>query len=105
MKLATLGTTKISILVLALITGVIHLTLGGPLFILNGLGYLALTAAYILKPGFLKPVQAYLGWIFLGFAAVTVVMYFIMADPIVSGLGLFTKAVEVVLIVQLLRDR
>ena len=106
MKLAALGPTKTTILALAIITGIIHLLLGGPLFILNGLGFLALAGAYVLQPAFLKPVKPFLGMAFIAFAAVTIILYFAFNWPDVWGpLGIFTKLVELALVVQLLRDR
>jgi hypothetical protein len=98
---------------LTVITAVIHLFLGITadmpmflvLFILNGIGYLALIAAlYFLK--MFAPNRSLIRWALLGFTAVTVILYFVFNWPDVWGpIGLFDKAVELVLIILLWMDK
>ncbi len=99
---------KIGIIILTIATAAIHFFVAfifppmTTLFILNGLGYLALLAAY-----FLPQVSSYRGivrWLLIGFAAVTIIGFFavngIKADP----LGWATKVIEIALIVLLWMD-
>jgi hypothetical protein len=109
MKLAVkFGTTQIVILALTLITAVIHLTFTEPLFMLNGLGYLGLIALYFIEFRFLPVPHSWVRWVLVGYTALTVVLYIIMQFPTnehsFSLLGIFTKLVELVLIVLLVRE-
>ena len=86
-------------LLLTLGTAYVHLTLGGMLFTLNGLGYLVLAAgvaAFALPIRFLRPVR----WLprvgLAGFALVTVGAYLVTGTYFT--LGWITKAVEVAII-------
>lgn len=102
----SLGATGIGIIILTLITAIIHLSLGQPLFILNGLGYLALLAGYYLPA--LANWHRWIRWLFIGYTVLTIVLYFVFhADGSwqQDGLGLVTKMVEVVLVLLLLLDR
>jgi hypothetical protein len=101
MKLSILD---ILIIITTLITAVIHLSLGGAMFILNGVGYLALLAAYLL-PNFAQW-RGWIRWLFIGYAVLTIVLYFVFnAGDWQSTLGLVTKADELILIVLLLINR
>ena len=51
------------ILELTLATAIIHLTLGGTLFLLNAAGYLALGAAYLVAAALPMPAVRRLGWL------------------------------------------
>jgi hypothetical protein len=89
-----------TIVVLTLATASVHLSLGGLLFILNGLGYLGLAALIVI--GYVKPhplVERF-DWVprfaLMGYAATTIVGYIVIGPY--STLGWATKAVEVVLI-------
>jgi len=89
-----------TIVVLTLATASVHLSLGGLLFILNGLGYLGLAALIVI--GYVKPhplVERF-DWVprlaLMGYAATTIVGYIVIGPY--STLGWTTKAVEVVLI-------
>lgn len=105
------GTIQIGIVILTLITTVIHLILGiqtnNTLFILNGIGYLGLLAALYLPLDFLVGLRDLVRWVLIGYAAVTIVLFFVFngAGAFSSVLGLITKVVEVVLIVLLWMDR
>jgi hypothetical protein len=108
---ASLNTRRYLIILLAVATGLIHLVLlgflfGGPqiLFILNGLGYLALVAALYFIPQ-LAGSRSLIRWVLIAYAAITLVAYFVMNWPDVwNPLGIITKAIEVGLIVLLLMD-
>lgn len=89
-----------TIVVLTLATASVHLSLGGLLFILNGLGYLGLAGLIVI--GYVKPhplVERF-DWVprlgLMGYAATTIVGYLVIGPY--STLGWATKAVEVVLI-------
>jgi hypothetical protein len=98
-----LGPKQYGVIILALITAVVHLMLGiqfsETLFILNGLGYIGLVGLLYLPLDFLDSYRSYARWALVGYTALTIILYFVMQDaPFASGLGLFTKAVEVALI-------
>jgi len=98
------GGLQIGIVVLAVATALIHLTLlfPDPVFILNCLGYLTLTAVY-----FLPQFKAYHGrvrWVFMGFAAVTILAWVAIGTPRTT-LGYITKVIELALIALLWMDR
>jgi len=95
-----------TIVVLTLATASVHLSLGGLLFILNGLGYLGLAALVVI--GYVKPhplVERF-DWVprlaLMGYAATTIVGYLVIGPY--STLGWATKAVEVALISLLALD-
>ena len=98
---------KIGIAVLAFLSAGIHISLGEPLFILNGVGTLALLAAYLLPVPSFQSRKSLLRWLLGGFIAVTIVLYF-LAHPEGAwqqdGLGVFTKFVEVLLLLLLVYD-
>lgn len=115
MKLATkIGTPQILIIVLTIATAVIHLILsllfqGGPLFLLNGLGYLGLLALYFIQFSFLPIKREWVRYALMGYAALTIILYLGMqissGGEFVSPLGVITKVIEIVLIFFLWRDR
>jgi hypothetical protein len=72
------------------------------LFLLNGIGYLALVGALYLPQ--LRQYQPIVRWLLIAFAAVTIIMYFAIAGVRFNPVGYLTKAVEVALIVLLLID-
>jgi hypothetical protein len=103
----TFTPVQIGITILTWITAVIHLTLGQPMFILNGLGYLALWAALYLPIKFLQPWHRLIHWAFIGYTLLTIILYFVFhADGSwqSDGLGMFTKVVEVILLLLLIYD-
>ena len=92
----------LSIIGLTAATGVLHLMLGSPLMVLNGVGYLALAAALFLPlplpENIIRMVPIVLGI----YTLVTIIGYFALHTPAqYSTLGLADKAIEVVLIVLL----
>ena len=102
--------TQIGIIILTLATAIIHLAIlgirfGDILFILNGLGYLALLAAIFLPIDFLAGYRNYARWALLVYTIITIVAYFVVnPDAWTSSLGLVTKAIEVVLVILLFLD-
>jgi hypothetical protein len=109
-----------SILVFTVLTALIHLGLGfsfmsqpdffGELFILNGLGYLVLMYALLWTPSFLAGQKALVRWAFIGFTALTFILYFVMngagafmmnGSPNIAGLA--DKLIEALLIFSLWR--
>ena len=105
----------VGIFVLTLATAVIHLYLaltaigsmgfnfGVMLFILNGLGYLGLLAVLQLPIRQLARFRSAARWALIVFAALTIVLFFIMA-PAYPIIGYVDKAIEVALIALLLAD-
>src|SRR3954447_22844614 len=105
----------VGIFVLTLATAVIHLFLaftaipyyglnfGIMLFILNGLGYLGLLAVLQLPIPQLARFRSAARWVLVAFAALTIVLFFIMA-PVCELIGYVDKAIEVALIALLIAD-
>lgn len=97
------------IAILALLTAGIHLTLLFPdvLFILNGLGYLTLLAAYLLPIPVARDRRALVRWAFIGFTVVTILAWLAIGVKTwpEGGLGYVTKAIEVLLVIALVADR
>ena len=108
MKLAVkLTPARTALAILAVITGVYHLFLGDLMLALNGAGFLGLLAAYFLKLNFVPVKRPTLRWMFMGYTALTFVLYFV-----VRGVGGFTflpgmviKLVEAALFLLLYQDR
>jgi hypothetical protein len=100
-------TVRTLVIILTLYTGFVHLVvlnLGGlePLFILNGLGYLGLLGALLLR--FPAGMQRLLHYAYMAYAAVTIVAWAIMNGDFSDPIGVSTKTVEVLLIVFLWLD-
>ncbi|MCA1838508.1 MAG: hypothetical protein LC674_07145 [Actinobacteria bacterium] len=105
----------VGIFLLTLATAVIHLFLaftaipyyglnfGVMLFILNGLGYLGLLAVLQLPIPQLARFRSAARWVLVAFAALTIVLFFIMA-PVYELIGYVDKAIEVALIALLIAD-
>jgi hypothetical protein len=104
-----LSAVQIGIILTGLTTALIHFSLlfPDPLFILNGLGYLALLAAYFLPIDIAKRYHKLVRWAFIAFAFVTIAAWVAIGDKSwpAGSFGYFTKLIEVVLIVLLLVDR
>ena len=105
-----LAGARLGILILALITALIHLSLNfvqgsfDVMFTLNGLGYLVLLAALFLNLPFARENRRWVRLGFIGFTVVTIVAWVLLGD---KGwwLGWLDKIVEVALIALLLRLR
>ena len=93
------------IIELTLATALIHLDLGGTLFTLNGLGYLALGAAYAVAATRLAPLRRY-GWLprvgLAGYAAVTIGAYLVVGPYF--ALGWITKGIELAIVGLVIAD-
>jgi len=108
------GPLQWGIILLTVITALVHFNLAysaiahlrvsflSVLFLLNGLGYLALLAALYLPIGFLAGYRTSVRWGLMGFAALTVILWVIMGGRF--SLAYIDKAVEIVLIVLLWLD-
>lgn len=99
--------TRLIVIITALVTAFIHLVLLNIFlgkidvpFTLNGLGYLALLAAFLYRPAFLSGRTAYLYLAFIGFTVVTILAWFFLGD-LNDPLGIVTKVDEALLILAL----
>ena len=94
------------ILELTLATAIIHLSLGGTLFLLNGLGYLALGAAYLAAVALPIPIVRRLGWMpraaLAGYAAITIGGYLVIGPYFT--LGWVTKGIELAIVMLVIAD-
>lgn len=106
------STLRIAIIVLTLITAGVHLAFGlaglfgGDLggftipFVLNGLGYLSLLAALFMDVPFFRDNRPLAHWLLIGFAALTLILYFVFNG--FSNFGpaaIITKGAELLLII------
>jgi len=95
-----------SILALTLVTGAIHLSLGGLLFTLNALGYFGLAAVFVVGAAISHPLVVRFSWLprvaLIGYAAASIVAWLVLGG--FYSLGYFTKAVELALIVLVILD-
>ena len=102
---------RLGIVLLGVTTGIIHLVvlnlrlIGAGYsfdipFTLNGLGFLAFSAAMLWRPAFLAGRETLIRWAFIGFTVVTIVAWLILGD-MGDILGWGTKAIEVALLVLL----
>jgi hypothetical protein len=91
---------------LTVATAYIHLNLGGPLFTLNGLGYLALLATYIVATVVPADAIRRFGWLprigLAGYATVTIGAYLVIGPWF--DLGLITKGIELAIVGLLIVD-
>lgn len=96
---------QVGIILLGLAAALIHFTLLFPdvLFILNGLGYLALLGAYILPISFFQERRGLVRWAFIGYTLITLLAWVAIGDKNFL-LGWITAAIEVLLIVLLWLD-
>src|SRR5688572_3235033 len=104
-------TPQIALIVLTVITALIHFqrAIADPdiriLFILNGLGFFALLAAFYL-PAF-QQYHKLVRWTFVIYTAVTILLYFVwgfMSSEWTVPVGPIAKLVEAVMIVIILRE-
>ncbi|MGQ9501760.1 MAG: hypothetical protein ACUVSF_11265 [Anaerolineae bacterium] len=105
----TFGVVSSLIVLLALFTAAVHLYMGvlyyEALFVLNGLGYLGLLGALFLPIPVIRSLRSVWRWLLVGYAALTIILYFVINQLGVDALGLVTKAAEVLLIVLLVLER
>ncbi len=108
---ANLSGRQKAIVGLTVVTAVIHVVLGiisggsfMVIFLLNGLGYLALLAGLYFLPQ-LAGQRSMVRWAFLAFTAVTFILYFVFNWPeIWNPMGIVDKLVELVLIILLFQE-
>lgn len=107
-----LGMVQVGIIILTLATAFIHLYLSiqmmasgmsGTLFIMNGLGYLALLAGLFLPLPVIKNYRSLLRILFIIFTLVTILAWAVIGMR--STWGYVDKAIEVLLVVLLWLDR
>jgi hypothetical protein len=102
------GAVQIGIIIFTLATASIHFSLLFPdyKFILNGLGYLGLLVIYFLPLEFLRERHNLIRWLYIAFAAVTILAWLAIGDKSWPGgaLGYMTKLIEIGLIVLLFVD-
>ena len=109
-----LSFAKIGIIVTALATALLHLSLlpsfGADPIALNGLGYLGLLGAYFLPIQIFQKNHKLVWWGMLGYTALTIILWVVMGDKSFvagtsSAIGYYAKIAEVFLIGFLLADR
>lgn len=101
------GPIRVGIIVLTVVTAIVHLYLGFqglPLFVLNGLGYLALLAALYLPLPQLVPYRNAIRWVLVGYTALTIVLWLIITGGNSTATGYIDKVVELLLIALLLAE-
>ena len=103
-RTSTDATLRAGIILLTLATALIHLQLAfpDPMFILNGLGYLALLAALYLPIPQLARYRNLVRWVFIGYTALTLTLWLIIGAR--TAIGFISAAAEVALIVLLLLE-
>lgn len=95
---------QIGIIVLTFGAALIHFSLNfpDPVFILNGLGYLALLAALYLPIPQVTNHRNVVRWTLVGYAALTIFLWLLLGAR--TPIGYADKAIEVALIALLLLD-
>lgn len=99
------------IILFTLATAVLHIMLFPDImFTLNGLGYLALLAAYFLPIPFLQQRHNLVWWALVGYTTLTIILWAIMGDKnfvagTSSATGYYAKAAELLLLAFLFADR
>ncbi|HEX5807081.1 MAG TPA: hypothetical protein VFY25_00330 [Anaerolineales bacterium] len=99
------------IILFTLATAVLHIILFPDImFTLNGLGYLALLAAYFLPISFLQQRHNLVWWALVGYTTLTIILWAIMGDKnfvagTSSATGYYAKAAELLLLGFLFADR
>jgi hypothetical protein len=96
---------QLAIILLAAITAIIHLSLSfpDPMFILNGLGFLALTAALFLPLPFVKNHRSLVRYVFMGYCLLTAALWAVMGLRI--PIGYTATIIEIILPILLWIDR
>lgn len=99
------------IILFAVATAVLHIGLFPDImFTLNGVGYLALLAAYFLPVPFLQERRNLVWWAFVGYTTLTIILWVIMGDKnfvagTSSATGYYAKVAELLLLGFLFADR
>ena len=98
---------RLGIIALTIATAIVHLYLGFqglPLFVLNGLGYLALLGALCLPIPRLDPYRNAVRWALVGYTALTIVLWLLITGGASNATGYIDKVVEALLIVLLVAE-
>jgi hypothetical protein len=96
---------RIGVIVLTVGTALIHLYLGlhgFPLFILNGLGYLALLAALTLPIPGISEYRNLTRWVLVGYAALTIFLWILVGAR--NSIGYTDKIIELALMALLVLE-
>ena len=93
---------RIGVIILTLMAALVHISLlfPDPVFILNGLGYLALLAALYLPVPRLVPHRRAVRWALIGYATLTILTWVAIGER--TPLGYSTTVGEVALVLLLL---
>jgi hypothetical protein len=101
------------IIVLALLAAIAHFYLAAQpdeelhnFFLLNGFGYLVLILAFLLPR--LTPFHELIRWILIGYATLTIILWFFFGSPSEGALDPFdlsVKLVELALVILLILDK
>lgn len=94
----------LAIIIFTVLTALVHLSLMQPMFILNAIGYVVLMVLFFkwIPIPFLKSQSKLIWYAYMGFTAVTIVAYFLVAlNPFTNPMGLATKVVEGFLLLSL----
>jgi len=96
---------RAGIIVLTVATALTHISLlfPDPVFILNGLGYLALLGALYLPIPLLVPYRRQIRWLLIGYTLLTIGLWLAFGSRIL--IGYINKLTEVVLIALLLLEQ
>jgi len=106
--------TRLGIILSTLATAGLHLSLFSRLgvdpIVLNGFGYLALLAAYLLPVELLQARHRLVWWVLVAYTLLTILLWVLMGDKqfvagTSSAVGYYAKAAEVILLVFLWLDR
>jgi hypothetical protein len=103
-RTSTDNALRAGIVLLTLGTAFIHLQLAfpDPVFILNGLGYLALLAALYLPIQQIARYRDVVRWVLVGYAALTILLWALIGAR--TPIGYIDKAIEIALIALLLLE-
>jgi hypothetical protein len=99
----------IAIILLTLAAAFIHFSLLFPdaLFILNGLGFLALLFVYFLRTDLSLRYHSLIHWVFIGYTVITILAWIAIGDKSwpAGALGYTTVLIEIALVILLFLDR
>ncbi|HAD07164.1 MAG TPA: hypothetical protein DCE76_08405 [Anaerolineaceae bacterium] len=92
------------IILLTIATAGIHISLLFPdvVFILNGLGFLSLAAAYFLPIPLFIQKRKWIAWAYMGYTLITILLWVVIGER--STLGFATKAIELALLISVWID-
>jgi hypothetical protein len=93
---------RIGIAALTLATALIQLNFPDPVFILNGLGYIALLAALFLPIPQIARYRNVVRFVLVGYAALTIFLWILLGAR--TPIGYIDKVIEIALISLLLLD-